>query len=127
MSIKIDLHQPTDDNESISDSIESPPKNLLGVVYGIGMNVNEQIGSGIVTAPGIVLKAVKSPGTVLLLWFVGGIIAMSGSLSYVELGIQQSIISRGSGGSGGETKYLQNAYPKPRDMISFLFSFMFIL
>ncbi len=71
---------------------------LLGVAYGIGMNVNGMLGSGIVTAPGIIWNAVKSPGIVLLLWAVGG-----------------------------ETKYLQTAYPNPRYMLSYLFSFMFIL
>src|SRR5436305_13673130 len=58
------------------------PRELLGVVFGIGMNVNNVIGSGIVTSPGSIWKAVKSPGIVLLLWAVGGIVSMAGSLSY---------------------------------------------
>ena len=91
---------------------------ILNVAYGIGMNVNQVIGSGIVTTPGIIWKAVKSPGIVLTLWVIGGIVAMSGSLSYVELGVYHKT-------SGGETKYLQTAYPKY--MMSYLFSFMFIL
>jgi amino acid transporter len=95
-------------------------KKILGVVFGIGMNVNNVIGSGIVTTPGIIWKAIKSPGIVLLLWLIGGIINMSGSLSYVELGAFHRI-------SGGETKYLQTAYPRPKLMMSYLFSFMFIL
>src|ERR1043165_5484881 len=82
---------------------------ILGVAYGIGMNVNNVLGSGIVTSPGIIWKAVKSPKIVLLLWIIGGIVAMSGSLSYVELGFYHRI-------SGGETKYLQSAYRTPRDM-----------
>src|SRR5829696_1031940 len=93
---------------------------ILGVVYGIGMNVNSIVGSGIVTAPGIIWNAVKSPGIVLLLWAVGGIVSMAGSLVYVELGVIHRI-------SGGETRYLQTAYPNPEFMISYLFSFMFIL
>jgi amino acid transporter len=93
---------------------------LLGVVYGIGMNVNNITGSGIVTTPGIIWNSVKSPGIVLLLWFIGGVVSMSGSLSYVELGAIHRI-------SGGETKYLQTAYPHPKLMMSYLFSFMFVL
>ncbi|RGB31371.1 amino acid/polyamine transporter I [Rhizophagus diaphanus] len=62
---------------------------------------------------------VKSPGTVLLLWLIGGIVSMAGSLSYVELGVIHKI-------SGGETKYLQTAYPKPKILMSYLFSFMHI-
>ena len=93
---------------------------FLGVAYGIGMNVNNIIGSGIVTTPGIIWNMIKSPRIVLLLWFIGGIISMAGSLSYVELGVIHKI-------SGGETKYLQTAYPQPKIMISYLFSFMHIL
>ncbi|CAG8717547.1 1330_t:CDS:2, partial [Funneliformis caledonium] len=77
------------------------------------------IGSGIVTAPGIIWNSVKSPGIVLLLWLLGGLVSMAGSLSYVELGVKHKI-------SGGETKYLQTAYPKPKYFISYLFSFMYI-
>ena len=93
---------------------------ILGVVYGIGMNVNTIIGSGIVTTPGIIWNSVKSPGIVLFLWLIGGIVSMSGSLSYVELGVIHKI-------SGGETKYLQTAYPEPKIIMSYLFSFMHIL
>ncbi|CAG8572682.1 9637_t:CDS:2 [Funneliformis mosseae] len=105
-----------------SDSFEhyiSHNDSLLGVFYGIGMNVNNVLGSGIVTTPGIIWKSVKSPVIVLILWFIGGLVSMAGSLSYVELGAMHKI-------SGGETKYLQTAYPKPKLMMSYLFSFMFI-
>ncbi|CAI2201444.1 14051_t:CDS:1, partial [Funneliformis geosporum] len=77
---------------------------IISLVYGIGINVNSIIGSGIVTAPGIIWNSVKSPGIVLLLWFIGGLISMAGSLTYVELGVKHRI-------SGGEIKYLQTAYP----------------
>src|SRR3954454_20827550 len=93
---------------------------ILGVFYGVGMNINQIIGSGIVTTPGIIWKKVKSPSIVLVLWVIGGIISLAGSLSYVELGVMHRE-------SGGETKYLQTAFPHRRNMMSFLFSFMFIL
>jgi amino acid transporter len=109
-------------NDEISQTPSStiPSIKILGVVYGIGMNVNNVIGSGIVTTPGIVWNAVKSPGIVLLLWLIGGIVSMAGSLTYVELGAIHKI-------SGGETKYLQTAYPNPKLLMSYLFSFMFVL
>src|SRR5437764_8352515 len=93
----------------------SQDDSLLGVVFGIGMNVNNVIGSGIVTTPGIIWNKVKSPGVVILLWVIGGIVSMASSLSYVELGAYHKI-------SGGETKYLQTAYPNPKLMISYLYS-----
>src|SRR6266542_1621443 len=99
---------------------EPSKRKILGVIYGIGMNVNNIIGSGIVTAPGIIWKMVKSPVIVLILWFIGGIVSMAGSLTYVELGTM-------SRESGGETKYLEMAYPRPKLMMSYLFSFMHIL
>jgi amino acid transporter len=104
----------------IENPQEKAQNKILGVAYGIGLNVNNIIGSGIVTTPGIVWNMVKSPGIVLLLWLIGGIVSMAGSLSYVELGVIHKI-------SGGETKYLQTAYPQPKIMMSYLFSFMHIL
>src|SRR6266542_1739504 len=96
------------DSHSDMEFYPSPAeRKILGVVYGIGMNINNIIGSGIVTAPGIVWKAVKSPVIVLLLWLLGGFVSMTGSLTYVELGAMTRI-------SGGETMYLRMAYPKPK-------------
>ncbi|CAB4426112.1 unnamed protein product [Rhizophagus irregularis] len=92
---------------SSEPSIKPRNNSLLGVFYGIGMNVNNMIGAGIVSTPGTVWSAVKSPGIVLSLWLLGGIVSMAGSLTYVELGAIHKV-------SGGETKYLQTAYPNPK-------------
>jgi amino acid transporter len=56
----------------------------------------------------------------MILWAIGGVISIAGSLTYTELGasIKQS---------GGEVAYLKKAYPKPKDMLSYLFSFMYIV
>lgn len=110
----------TSSNEPQTDSQEKKQNKLLGVAFGIGLNVNTIIGSGIVTTPGIIWNRVKSPLIVLLLWSIGGIVSIAGSLSYVELGVRHKI-------SGGETKYLQTAYPRPKIFMSYLFSFMHIL
>ena len=113
----------------MSDSLLLSPKKILGKFFCIGMITNHIIGSGIVTAPGIIWSSVKSPGIVFLLWVVGGIVAISGSFLYAVLGIHQSILSRRDGvsGSGGEVKYLQTAYPYLRNVASYLFSFLHIL
>ncbi|CAI2169621.1 7255_t:CDS:2 [Funneliformis geosporum] len=66
----------------------------LGVYYGIGMNVNNVLGSGIVTTPGIIWNSVKSPVIVLILWLIGGLVSMAGSLTYVELGAMHKISDR---------------------------------
>jgi len=110
-------------------SVRFIPKRILGKFFGVGMNVNHIIGSGIVTAPGIIWGSIKSPGIVLLLWVVGGIVSITGSLSYTILGVHQSILSKvkGESGSGGEVKYLQTAYPYFENVAGYLFSFIHIL
>ncbi|CAI2178795.1 16362_t:CDS:2 [Funneliformis geosporum] len=108
----------TPTNSTISEN-NNENKRLLGVIYGIGMNVNNILGAGIFTTPGIVWKNVKSPYIVLGLWLIGGIVSLFGSLIYTEYGAIHK-------DSGGETIYLATAYPKPYLMFSYLFSFMFI-
>ena len=39
----------------------------------------------------IVYKAVKFSGIILLLWTIGGIVSMAGSLTYVKLGILHKV------------------------------------
>ncbi|CAG8602032.1 12679_t:CDS:2, partial [Ambispora leptoticha] len=56
----------------------------------------------------------------LVLWTVGGITALFGSLVYTELG---SSIPDG----GGETVYLQKAYPRPKALFSYMFSLIIIV
>ncbi|CAG8717539.1 1329_t:CDS:2, partial [Funneliformis caledonium] len=51
--------------------VDSTEVKIINLAYGIGINVNSIIGSGIVTSPGIIWNSVKSPGIVLLLWFIG--------------------------------------------------------
>jgi amino acid transporter len=41
--------------------------------------------AGIFTTPGIVWKQVKTPYVVILLWLVGGIVSLFGSLIYTEV------------------------------------------
>ncbi|CAG8588518.1 15983_t:CDS:2 [Funneliformis mosseae] len=57
--------------------VDSTEVKIISLAYGIGINVNSIIGSGIVTAPGIIWNSVKSPGIVLLLWFIGGLVSMA--------------------------------------------------
>ncbi len=44
------------------------------------------IGAGIFTTSGLLLAQLHDPKLLLLLWFVGGVIALCGALSYSELG-----------------------------------------
>ncbi|RHZ79475.1 hypothetical protein Glove_144g109 [Diversispora epigaea] len=91
----------------------------LKLFSGICWNVNNMIGSGIFITPAIVWRAMGSPGAALLVWIGGGIIAMCGSLCFVELGLR---FSR----NGGEAEYLREAFPHPWNLASYLFSFTLI-
>ncbi|CAG8658713.1 8127_t:CDS:2 [Ambispora gerdemannii] len=109
----------TDDNNDGSSDFMGRTK-LLGTFSGIGNNCNNMIGAGIFSSPGLVLSEIQSPGIALILWFVGGIAALFGSLSYTELG--SSILE-----GGGEIVYLERAYPRPQALFSYMFSFAMIV
>ncbi|CAG8590703.1 5510_t:CDS:2 [Ambispora gerdemannii] len=102
------------------DSNASEKTKPLGTLAGIGNNCNNMIGAGIFSSPGLVLNEIRSPGIALVLWVVGGIATLFGSLSYVELGSSMP-------DGGGETVYLEQAYPRPKALLSYMFSFTMIV
>ncbi len=61
------------------------------------------IGSGIFMTAGFVAEYIPSPGLILILWLVGGLIAISGALSFAELG---AMFPR----AGGQYIYIREAY-----------------
>ena len=63
------------------------------------------VGTGIFVTTGDVLAITQNSALVLLLWFIGGLIALCGSLSYAELATMMPQ-------SGGEYVYLRNIFGK---------------
>src|ERR1700694_6081670 len=61
------------------------------------------IGTGIFTFTGYLAEQLGSPGLVLSIWVVGGIVAFLGAICYSELGINFP-------SSGGEYVYLTRAF-----------------
>nr|CAG8472420.1 3130_t:CDS:10 [Entrophospora candida] len=92
---------------------------ILNTFAGFAGNVNNVIGSGIFTTPGIVWQTVGSPGAALILWMLGGLISFCGSLTYVEFG---TITLE----SGGEVAFFKRAFPVPQMLMSYVFSFVWI-
>ena len=87
-------------------------------LYGLTMiAVGCSIGAGIFTAPGQVVEAVPNHLLVLLLWLFGGFIAMTGALTFSELG---SMFPK----SGGVYVYLKEAYG---DLVGFLYGWVILL
>ncbi|CAG8734647.1 5839_t:CDS:2, partial [Dentiscutata erythropus] len=56
---------------------------FLGILYGIGYNINYIIGAGIFNSNSI-WRVVQSPGIALMLYVGCGIISLLGSLIYIE-------------------------------------------
>jgi len=75
----------------------------IGIVGATALVVSNMIGTGIFTTTGFLAGDLGSPVMVLLIWIVGGGIALAGALCYVELAIN---FPR----SGGEYVYLTEAW-----------------
>jgi len=61
------------------------------------------IGSGIFMTAGYIAEYIPSPGLILIVWLVGGLITISGALSFAELG---AMFPR----AGGQYIYIREAY-----------------
>ena len=65
--------------------------------------IANMIGAGIFTTTGFHAADLGHPGTIFLLWIVGGLLAFSGAVCYAELGASMPR-------AGGEYVYLRNTY-----------------
>ena len=70
---------------------------------GISVVVANMIGTGVFTSLGFQLLGIQSPFVLIMLWFVGGLTALCGALTYAELGAN---LPR----SGGEYNFLSRLY-----------------
>jgi APA family basic amino acid/polyamine antiporter len=91
-----------------SDSIRSVQK--IGLWTTVSFVIANMIGTGVFTSLGYQLNVTENVITILLLWILGGGIALSGALVYGELG---AVMPR----SGGEYHYLSVIY---RPWVGFL-------
>lgn len=88
---------------------EDPPGHLASKTVGIttftasAIAVADMVGIGVFTSLGFQVIDIKSGFSILLLWIVGGIVALCGALSYAELA---SALPR----SGGEYNFLSRIY-----------------
>ncbi|MCS6929564.1 MAG: amino acid permease [Saprospiraceae bacterium] len=87
-------------------------------LYGLTMiAVGSCIGSGIFVTPGQIAQAVPNAALVLLAWALGGVLALTGALTFSELG---GMFPR----SGGVYTYLREAYG---DLPAFLYGWIILL
>ncbi|CAG8669083.1 38724_t:CDS:10, partial [Gigaspora margarita] len=99
--------------------IDRKKENFLGILGGVGYNINHIIGAGIFN-PDNIWVLVRSPGVILMFWILGGFISLLATLIYIELGIKA--LPKGI----GEQRYIDHAFPnKPN--LGHIFSFVVII
>src|SRR5215207_6058825 len=108
--------------ESVSaDTTEIPtPESYarsIGPFSGTMMVVGGIIGSGIFLNPALVADRVKSAELTLLVWVLGGAIALIGALVFAELGARRPV-------AGGGYVYLRDAYGR---LPAFLYAWTLLL
>lgn len=75
----------------------------LGLFPVTNIVISNMIGAGIFTTSGLLIGDLKSPLLMLLLWIIGGIIALCGAISYGELGATMP-------DAGGEYLFISRLY-----------------
>ena len=83
----------------------------FGTNTAISIVIANMIGTGVFTSLGFQLLDIQSAPVILLLWVVGGVLALCGALCYAELG---SALPR----SGGEYNFLGQIYHPAAGFIS---------
>ncbi len=87
----------------MASKIEPGLVRSLGVWDVAAITAGTMLGSAIFVAAAFVARGVPQPSLVLLLWVVGGLIAVAGALSYAELGAMFPA-------AGGQYEYLKRAF-----------------
>ncbi|MFP3870348.1 MAG: APC family permease [Syntrophobacteria bacterium] len=77
----------------------------MGLLSATVLVIANMVGTGIFTTSGFIMEWLRDPQAMLLCWFLGGIIALSGALCYGELG---AMFPR----AGGEYVFLRESFGK---------------
>jgi APA family basic amino acid/polyamine antiporter len=87
-------------------------------LYGLTMvTIGSCIGSGIFLTPGQIAANMPTPFLILLVWAVGGLVTLTGALTFAELGAMFPE-------AGGVYVYLKEAYG---DLLGFLYGWAYLL
>src|ERR1044071_4943244 len=89
--------------ETGSAALSGPRPGGVSVVVAIAIVVADMVGVGVFTSLGFQVKDIPSGFSILLLWIVGGLVALCGVFSYSELG---AMFPR----SSGEYNFLSRAF-----------------
>ncbi len=61
-------------------------RRILGISFGLAVIVGSTLGIGILRTPGLVAAQLANPSTILVVWVVGGLYTLIGSVCLTELG-----------------------------------------
>lgn len=103
MKLALKVKRADHDAESIDAEKSGGLKKELNLFSLVAFVVGGIIGSGIFITPRTILCLTGSFGLSMVVWLVGGIIAIAGGLCYMELGL---LVQK----SGGEYGYIKEAY-----------------
>src|SRR5664279_4333883 len=92
-------------------------KSQLGLFPATNIVVANMVGAGIFTTSGLLMAGLHNPVLMMVLWVIGGIIAICGALSYGELGAAMPE-------AGGEYLFLSKLYHPLFGFLSGWVSFM---
>ena len=101
---------------SVRPGLSSPPR-ILTNLNGLALVIGLQIGSGIFSAPSVVISKVQSPILAVLVWLLAGVLVWTGAASFIELGTRVPQ-------NGGIQEYLRHCYG---DVYGFLFAWIWLL
>lgn len=92
-------------------------KRQIGLFDAVMLISGDMIGTGIFIATGVIAATLPSPGGILLVWCLGGLLALTGALSCAELSASLPY-------AGGDYNYIKEAYGKLMGFLSGWSSFL---
>jgi APA family basic amino acid/polyamine antiporter len=92
-------------------------KRQIGLFDAVMLISGDMIGIGIFVTTGVVAETLPTPGGVLLVWLLGGLLALTGALSCAELSASLPYV-------GGDYIYIREAYGKLVGFLSGWSSFL---
>jgi APA family basic amino acid/polyamine antiporter len=92
-------------------------KRQIGLFSAVMLIAGDMIGTGIFISTGVIAATLPSPGGILLVWSLGGLLALTGALSCAELSASLPY-------AGGDYNYIKAAYGKLMGFLSGWSSFL---
>jgi basic amino acid/polyamine antiporter, APA family len=92
-------------------------KRQIGLFSAVMLIAGDMIGTGIFISTGVIAETLPSPGGILLIWVLGGLLALTGALSCAELSASLPF-------AGGDYNYIKAAYGRLMGFLSGWSSFL---